>query len=452
MLIELTISNFRSFRKPVTLAMRSSREQSHRHRLPRIQSRYRMSVNPVSVVYGANASGKTNIAHALRALRSAVVRQRNEGVPIPQDYFRLDSAYADIPTEFALTFTDDEDTMFYYYLSVLHGRVVAEELFKILSNREVEIFSRDEETVAFGDDIHSEFVRKVARRAPRNTPIPAMAAKMSASSPGSTVESPLDDEDRDFAALAAPFTWLSRVAVIGPDASDALVGLHMMDSSHPSWIEALKGIDAGIIGSQVTEVAPDDVGISEDELAALTEDMGEGATSFTERGRNVLSVRIADGVPVVSRHSLVHGSTAEGTPLDWSDESDGTKRAFSLFPILQNLTQFNQVPRLVVLDEIDRSLHTELSRKLISSFLDVCTPETRSQLILTTHDVMLMDVELFRRDEIWVVEKTEDGASDLRALSEYEGVRHDNDLRKSYLHGRFGGTPTIPSITFGAQT
>lgn len=452
MLIELTLSNFRSFRGPTTLTMRSSREKSHRERLPRIQARYRMSVNPVAAVYGANASGKTNIAHALRFLRKVVVNQRNEGVSLPQDYFLLDSAYADTPTEFSVTFTDDSDTMFNYYLSVLNGKVESEELYKILSKGEEEIFSRDESRtenkVSFGPGIRSAFVRKVAARAPANTPIPSMAAKMS---PSSTADDDTDSDDLDFATLSVPFTWLSRVAVIGPDSVNAMVGLHMMDDSYPTWIHALKSIDAGIIDSQVTEVSPDDVGITDAELADLTEDMDEGTTTLTERGRNVLSVKIVDGTPVVSKYAFVHGTATSGTALDWSDESDGTKRAFSLFPVLQFLTQFNESPRLVVLDEIDRSLHTELSRKLISSFLDVCTPATRSQIILTTHDVMLMDVELFRRDEIWVVEKSGEGASELRALSEYDGVRNDNDLRKSYLNGRFGGTPSISGIDFGAE-
>ncbi|MGP9722637.1 AAA family ATPase [Corynebacterium sp. AOP40-9SA-29] len=451
MLIELTLSNFRSFRGPTTLAMRSSREQNHRDRLPRIESRYRMNVNPVAAIYGANASGKTNIAHALRYLRNVVVNQRDDGVPLPQDPFRLDKEYADIPTEFSIMFTDDDDVMFNYYLSILHGKVVSEELYKILSTKEVEIFTREVSpsgsTLTFGDDIRSEFVRKVVRRASDNTPIPTMAAKMSPLN-HSVDETGDDEDDRDFLTLATPFTWLSRVTVVGPDSMDASIGLHLMDRAYPSWINALKSIDAGITGSQVTEITPEDAGVTEEELAALTDGLKEGKTTFSEKGANVLSVTLVDGEPVMSRHSLVHGSGSAGTALDWADESDGTKRAFSLFPALQFMAQYNTVPRVVVLDEIDRSLHTELSRKLISAFLDACTPETRSQLILTTHDVMLMDVDLFRRDEIWVVEKTDAGASELRALSEYEGVRNGSDLRRSYLNGRFGGTPSIPAIDY----
>ena len=90
-----------------------------------------------------------------------------------------------------------------------------------------------------------------------------------------------------------------------------------------------------------------------------------------------------------------------------------------------------------MIDEIDRSLHTLLTRELLNGYLESCRfSDTRSQLLLTTHDVLLMDQKLFRRDEMWVTERDSQGCSSLFAFSDYKDMRYDKDIRKSYLQGR----------------
>jgi AAA15 family ATPase/GTPase len=98
---------------------------------------------------------------------------------------------------------------------------------------------------------------------------------------------------------------------------------------------------------------------------------------------------------------------------------------------------------VVVIDEVDRSLHTLITQHVVQHFLANCTPQTRSQLLLTLHDVLLMDQHTLRRDEMWLTERQSNGASTLIALSEYAGLRDDTDIRKSYLQGRFGGVPKV---------
>jgi AAA15 family ATPase/GTPase len=99
--------------------------------------------------------------------------------------------------------------------------------------------------------------------------------------------------------------------------------------------------------------------------------------------------------------------------------------------------------KVYVIDEVDRSLHTLLTRRLIEAYLANCTTETRTQLLLTTHDVLLMDQHLFRRDEMWVAERDAAGVSTLLSFSEYKDIRYDKDIRKSYLQGRLGGVPRL---------
>lgn len=80
---------------------------------------------------------------------------------------------------------------------------------------------------------------------------------------------------------------------------------------------------------------------------------------------------------------------------------------------------------------------------MIDAYLTKCSPETRAQLLFTTHDVLLMDQQLLRRDEMWVTERDIFGNSNLLSFSEYKDVRYDKDIRKSYLQGRLGGVPRI---------
>lgn len=96
-----------------------------------------------------------------------------------------------------------------------------------------------------------------------------------------------------------------------------------------------------------------------------------------------------------------------------------------------------------MIDEVDRSLHTLLIRRLLEGYLTRCSHNSRSQLLFTTYNVLLMDQNLFRRDEMWIAERNAEGISSLLSFSEYKDVRYDKDIRKSYLQGRLGGIPRI---------
>ena len=98
---------------------------------------------------------------------------------------------------------------------------------------------------------------------------------------------------------------------------------------------------------------------------------------------------------------------------------------------------------MYIIDELDRSLHTKLSKTLLKYYLNSCNENSRSQLIFTTHDVMLMDQNTFRRDELWVTDRSSEGVSSLYSFSDYKDIRSDKDLRKYYLQGNLKGIPRI---------
>jgi hypothetical protein len=130
------------------------------------------------------------------------------------------------------------------------------------------------------------------------------------------------------------------------------------------------------------------------------------------------------------------------TQFDLRHESDGNQRIIDLLPAFIILSDIVG-KKVFVFDELDRSLHTLLTKTLLENYLSNCSRSSRSQLLFTTHDVLLMDQDLLRRDEIWVTERSADGSSDLFSFSEYKEIRYDKDIRKSYLQGRLGGIPRL---------
>ena len=120
------------------------------------------------------------------------------------------------------------------------------------------------------------------------------------------------------------------------------------------------------------------------------------------------------------------------------EESDGTRRLFDLIPMLLN---FKKSDSVFIVDELDRSFHTNLSKSIFKLFYKY-TNNRPCQLIVTTHDTNLMDLNIFRNDEIWYVKKNSFKSTELYSLYEFN-QRYDKSLVKDYLNGRFGAVPEI---------
>jgi AAA15 family ATPase/GTPase len=153
---------------------------------------------------------------------------------------------------------------------------------------------------------------------------------------------------------------------------------------------------------------------------------------------------------LTAKKLITYHSKSDGTETEFEtrQESDGSQRVIDLLPAFLDLLAEGS-KKVYVIDEIDRSLHTLLTRRLLEMYLSNCSATSRTQLLLTTHDVLLMDQQLLRRDEMWVSERDSSGASSLFSFSEYKDIRYDKDIRKSYLQGRLGG---IPRLLLGSTT
>lgn len=432
MLVSMTIENWMSFRDPATLSMVATKERQHGERVPRI-AKYRTRLLPVAAVYGGNASGKTNLFKALSFMRSFVVDGTKPGDWIPVNPYLLDGN-ADRPTKFSIAILADE-TMYELSFVVTARQVSQESLVRISSTSERVLYHRTgpkgEETV-FDTSLPDQDFLKFAARGTRDNQLLLT----------NTVS-------QNISAFAPVYDWFrNSLRLISPKSQFAAFE-QFIERETPLTAtvqDLLARLDTGITRLGGEKIAWEDVPIPESLRSRLQSEMGEGEVArLYDRtpGERFLILRDNGSLiaqRMVSYHQAVSGGECR---FELSQESDGTLRIMDLLPAFVDLSRPGS-KGVYVIDELDRSLHTLVTEHLIGLYLTSCSESSRSQLLFTTHDLLLMDQELFRRDEMWVTERDRVGASTLVSFAEYgDDVRYDKDIRKSYLQGKLGGVPRI---------
>lgn len=434
MLLRFNLTNWASFRDEVEFSLVASREKQHRGRLPRIR-KFRMSVLPVAAVYGGNASGKTNLFKALSFAKRFVVRGTQPDAPIAVRPFLLDPAAASHPTQMSFELLIDE-IVYEFSFSVDARRVLEESLVRVTSTSETVLYKRAGDSIEFDDSLRS-----------RQHDIPYLHFAFKGTRDNELfLTNAVSQNVEEFRPV---YTWFrDDLNMIAPSSAFIPSELLVQGASPlgDRVCEALAELDTGVTSLAEEEVRLEDLGLPADFEDELRQRVADGsAVRFKDPDRNERYVMTPDGSGgvrvgrLVARHTRTDGSE---TTFDLRNEADGTQRVIDLLPAFCDLSEAGS-RRVYVVDELDRSLHSLLTRQLIAAYLDSCTPETRAQLIFTTHDLLLMDQELLRRDEMWVTERTTDGTSALFSFSEYEEVRYDKDIRRSYMQGRLGGIPRL---------
>jgi len=426
MLISMQVENWMSFRDAATLSMVASAERQHGDRVPRVK-RYRFRALPVAAIYGGNASGKTNLFKAAAFARRRIVKGTEPDAPIPVEPFILDAKHRSRPTRFEFDILVDE-TVYNYTFAVTRERVTEESLAKVLPSREHVLFRRRapggsrKGSFKLGAELEDDKFLHFAFEGTRDNQL--------------YLKNCVDQKVDIFKPV---YDWFrDSLVLIAPDS--LYMGFQPGTPRFEELAGALSHLDTGIIGLGWKPVSAD--GMQGDLLRDSTPDEMNVRIGFGP-GNLRLHLHRAGG-KVQAKKLVAYHRDARGRRVEFEtrQESDGTMRAIDLLPAFLRIAQPGSTATFLV-DEMDRSLHTLLVRQLIESFLGTCSHDTRSQLVFTTHDAMLMDQSLLRRDEIWITEREESGSTSLLSLSEYKDVRYDKDIRKSYLQGRMGGVPHI---------
>lgn len=442
MLIRFVIENLFSFgeRKEFTTIPNNRLKTLESHK-------YQLNDFPLlklSSIYGANGAGKSNLIKALYLLQKLVVKEE-----IP---FQLkDSQYKFNSTDnekqlFVIEFIQDE-TPFYYGLELFESNIVTEELYlsglgkvsdKLIFERKtntagnttinfLDEFEKDEKSQILKAVLIEEFVKP-------NEPILKL----------------LSNRDNKFLSnVKKAFEWFNEtLQIITPDAKPrALAHRIDIDNDFKKYAEdMMSSFNIGINGlstdkKEIKEFFGKDNENELDELVKKVEDSPKKLIGLRSRkGDELILVKEAGQIWVKILKVEHRGMDDKVVKFDLDEESDGTVRLLDFIPAFKSVISEKKV---FIVDEIERSIHPLLIKELVKKFsLD---PNTKGQLIFTTHESNLLDQELFRQDEIWFAEKNNSGSTDLYSLSDFK--EHKTiDIRKGYLNGRYGSIPFLGNL------
>lgn len=421
MLIELSVANFRSFRERVTLSLEAEPRISERDKA--VDER-NVAHTPdgdllrVVGIYGANASGKSNLITALATLRTLVLNSAREGQmgdELPAAPFRLDAESVAAPSEIEVVFTHD-DLQVRYGAAFTSKQIEREWLFVRPTDAEEEErwFERTRDTFETG---------------------------------GAWVRDPgLEQKTRDEALhISAAAAWKHAQA-------------QQILSWFNSSIRVLNGAE-GNIGPDTTLKLLNNETHKQTICALICRlDFGIDNLRTEDDPLDVLVLNFIDSMPLPSGWTKIKQKRAsqrlvtvrQGIPFDLiRDESAGTVKAVALAgPIVEALAHGG----ILVIDEFDARLHTLLAKQLVELFQDPSTNPHDAQLVFTSHDTNLLTRTLLRRDQLWFVEKShKTHASDLYSLAEFrleDGSRVRNDARYEvdYLQGKYGAIPFFGNL------
>lgn len=448
MLINFRVSNFLSFRDEVEFSALAGLERQHRDRI--FQSKpLGLNLLPTAAFYGGNGAGKSNLYKALQFARKLVLQA---GVKpedsIDRECFRLDPKCRNEPSCFGFDLLIGEQCL-RYELAVTEAFVVAESLGFLVGDTVKPIFQRQRKDNqdswspnAFKalklDKKHTEFLKyKTDDLLENELFIAAIRGRKL--------------EGRKIPILEDVGDWFkNRLVLLDPrcDFRPVEVGLMQVEAFKAYCIESLDKAGTGIEQLENQSMPFD--------LAPIPPEMKDQVAKALQAGEKHQMIMIRNPIDrsrfiflrdegeikalkLTTSHKDRNGASVN---FELAEESEGTERLIDLLPAFFELSDPSS-DKVFFIDELDRSLHTHLTRGLVESFLDSRTTESRAQMLFTTHDPLLLDQDLLRRDEIWFIDKHEDGHSELTSLSDFEGVRADKDIRKNYLIGRFAGVPRV---------
>ena len=405
MVIEIRLSNFFSLKDEVVLDMQAANLQTKKAKELEGNTFVCNGERLLKTVaiYGANASGKSNIVKSIRTCVQMILESHN---------YNENTQFAFAPFKFGST---DEPSCFYirfmiegieyeYSFSMIKTAIVTEELHYYPNGRRSMVFSRDERKGVGKKDVY-EFrsaIRRpfdVAANTSKKTLFVSRASQM----------------DRDVAKIV--YRYFNERFILNYFGYNSLTVEYLLNKNKDLFLKVLKIADSDIV----------DI-CSRQELKSLT-------TAVFDPSENKLLSR-----EDIQRPQLVittfHKNNPD-IPFDFfTEESNGTQILFNMMLTILDIIQGNKI---LLIDEIETSLHVKLVEYIIGLFHG----SESAQLIYTTHNTYLLNTDKLRKDQVYFVNKREDGSSDLYSLFDYKDFRENMDLEKAYLQGRFDAIPYI---------
>ena len=414
MLIQFNFKNFNSFRDEATLDLSAAKMTEFSERVISVGGE---KILPVAAVYGANASGKSNVYAAFEYMTDYVVNSFKYGDEVknfdeirPHPFlFDKESAQADTSFEVYFTVPGDKTEKSYNYGFCVGQKGITEEWlnYKAKTARKYKsIFYRDENTLDLSG-IPKASRENISIALEKQVLIVSLGAKLRVAKCKLVRDWFLNNEFADFGNVITNF-FMSRLL---PE------GFVDDEKVREKVVKFFASFDETIKGFEITRLPQQDD--SKDEYFKID-----------------------------ALHKMIGSNELAKIPLQ--DESAGTLKMFALYPELQEVLNHGGV---FFIDELNARLHPLLVRNFILTFLNLENNVNHAQLVFTTHDTWQLSNRLLRRDESWFTEKDEDGLSTLYSLADFideDGarIRKDESYEKNYLLGKYGAIPSLKTIEF----
>lgn len=417
MIEEFSFGNFWSFKDMQTLNMTAAKIKSKNSRLDTdnlIPVEDELSLLKSKAIYGANASGKSNVIRALVAfIRITNESVKNEKVLEMIESFQLSTETSDEPTFFQMIFRLD-DIRYRYGFEVDYQSIKSEWLFSTPNLREQVLFLREGDQIVEINQRHFSEGQKSIDLSGGEGQI-FRSNSLFLSSLSSFGFGKISKE------IVKKISSILIISGLGHNGGYGLAGDFLNDSVKKNFVlNFLKKADLGI----------EDVKTVEFNGESLPEDMPDEVKQGFKKRKFIISSRKRFN----EKHDLV-GNSEFAFDLQ---ESEGTQKMFELSPFIY--AALKQGTPLFI-DEFDARFHPLLTKKIVELFNS--EGNKKSQLIFITHDTNLLSADLLRRDQIDFVEKDRYGASHLYTLVEIKGVRNDASFEKDYIQGKYGAIPFL---------
>ncbi len=444
MLVGFSVSNYKSFDKPQSISLLASKVTRHKDHV--IQFAHKKLLKS-ALIFGANAGGKSNLIKAVQFSREIILKGIDH-VDLRKRYFRVKKDMYAQPGVFEYRIITNGKEYSY-------GLVISYKDVEILSEWLVRIDANGKETYLYNREVDEQGNSHVETEVKHSQPNEHLRLKVyledfseniSGTFRRKTILSDIAARGNGtkgiFQEIANVYRWFQNMIILFPGTKYGRLndvaadkGLKGMYSKLMPYFDT--GIDS--VEGQQQEMDFDKVleNIPKEELEKIKIDISnkvkEHPVMFRVNRKMYILWKDEQGNIVYSKIMLNHGNLED--LFEYADESDGTKRLFDLLPLFYERGE----ECVIFVDEIDRSLHTNLTKHFLELFYTF-TEEEKCQIIVTTHDSNLLDLDLLRQDEIWFVERKKDHSSRIYSLNKFR-ARFDKKIDKEYLLGRYGAIP-----------
>ncbi len=447
MIVKVSIENFKSFESMVELTMISSGKiQDHKDHRIGIKS---TNILKHAVIYGANAAGKSNLVDFFRLFKRVV--EKDIPIEATEWYCKNHEENRMKASTFEIQFTLGNKFYAYGFSAILSERKIVEEwLYELYQDGSAKrLFERERDARPALDESLRLSAAERKRFDVYAEDFEGNTDKLFLSEMNRGKKYPANSKMLFFQDV---YRWFrSNLYVIRPDTPLMDFAYYYDDESLNRINQVIRTFDTGISEVSVKEISLEELENSVPKevfadimkhIRAKMEENDGAKIHVTMRSKESIFNISWEGnqEPVVKTIRLHHGKSFYD--FRFEDESDGTRRLFDLIDML-----FNSKEDVVyIVDELERSLHPKLTEHYLKLFMQLHKGQ-RNQLIFTTHEASIMEQALFRRDEVWFVERNEQNSSTIYSLDRFK-ERYDKRLSKAYLEGRYGAIPVFSTFSF----